>query len=248
MQTLQFGNIPWNRQGLIGSLKAFSDVYAKRSNKNNIGGMKSPHMFPTWFLTKFINPKVIIESGVFKGCGTWLFDQAAPNAKKICIEPLTNIIQYKSDMAEYTTIDFTINDWSDLDKSETLLFFDDHQNEIERIKIAYNLGFKHIVCEDNYPVNHGPCEGQIPYSRVDSPKKALMLNDENGKWIINNCEIYYEFPPIFKSDKTRWGTLWNDENYPTQKPLCETETDDYLKVFNDEKLDYTWICYLKLRY
>lgn len=240
---LKFGNIPWKRADLINGLHEFSEVYKNRSNRNNIGGMKSAHMYPVWFLTRHLNPSHIIESGVYKGCGTWLFDQAAPFAHKTCIEPVQNIIQYKSPMANYTTTDFTLHDWSTFPKDRTLLFFDDHQDEIERIKTAFDMGFIHIMCEDNYPAGQGPWQGAIPYSRIDSPKKSFMSG--GGKWIKKNCDIYYEFPPIFKEEKTRWGDNW--DKYPTPEPLCDTVECNYLQTFKDECLDYTWICYLKLK-
>ena len=53
-------------------------------------------------------------------------------------------------------------------------------------------------------------------------------------------------PPLFKPDLTRWGDSW-DENYPTPDSLLkETSKHDY-PVFWEERFDYTWISYIKLK-
>ena len=37
--------------------------------------MKSPHLYPCFIILKTIKPKYLVESGVFKGQGTWFFQQ-----------------------------------------------------------------------------------------------------------------------------------------------------------------------------
>ncbi|CAA2965628.1 PREDICTED: uncharacterized protein LOC105975834 isoform X2 [Olea europaea subsp. europaea] len=53
-------------------------------------------------------------------------------------------------------IDFGSMDWGKMmdkhgieDLNRVLVFFDDHQNELKRLKQALKAGFKHLVFEDN---------------------------------------------------------------------------------------------------
>ena len=244
----------WNHEDIKLHLEEFYNVYNNRPIKDNSGGMKSPHMFPAWYVLKKIQPKCIIESGVWKGLGTWLFEQACPNLEKIySIDPSPHFRNYTSSKAEYQKNDFLDTDWSSLNKNETLVFFDDHQDCLPRIKKCLELGFKNIIVEDNYPYQQGDCytPKKILSKRnycidKDGYKETHSHKEEDYNFLEKNIENYQELPPIFKPDLTRWGDSW-DENYPTPDALLKEISKHEYSVFWKEKLDYTWICYIKLK-
>jgi hypothetical protein len=62
-----------------------------------------------------------------------------------------------------------------------------------------------------------------------------------------HLDVYYEFPPVFKTEKTRWGDEWNEPSYPTPEPLLDQLTKSTQEVFLDEVVFYTWIFYAKLK-
>ena len=139
--------------------------------------------------------------------------------------------------SKYTTID-----WSKLtikNCAETLCFFDDHQNAIHRLNHAIKHGFKHLIFEDNYPLNQGDCV---------SLKKQFDGNTEICNFLRKHIEIYYEFPPVFKRKKTRWGDIWNEKNYPTSEPIfSDLKGNEKYKDFYEDSPNYTWIAYVKLK-
>ena len=75
----------------------------------------------------------------------------------------------------------------------------------------------------------------------------VLPNSHDAKMIKKNIEIYYEFPPVIKTEKTRWGDDWDDVNYPTPEPLFEKPELPKMQIFLDEAVYYTWICYVKLK-
>jgi hypothetical protein len=234
---VKIGDVPWDRNDIESKLDDFMKLYEKRPIINNRGGMGAPHCFATYFLMKSLNKPFIVESGIWKGQSTWLIESTCPSAKLLCIDPNLNQITYKSKKATYTT-----TDWGKLNiknPEETLCFFDDHQNAVERIKGAVKRGFKHLIFEDNYPVGQGDCV---------SLKQTLDKNTDDTKFLREHIEIYYEFPPVFKQEKTRWGDDWDDTNYPTTKPIFdEIKGNEKYREFYDDALGYTWIAYVKLR-
>ena len=127
------------REKMLELIDEFHQLYQTRPIKDNNGGMKSGHMFPSWFVIKILQPKYIIESGVWKGLGTWFFEKASPNSKIISIDPNPNFRVYTSKKVDYRTTDFTLNSWNDIDIEDTLVFLDDHQNSLERIKFAKQI-------------------------------------------------------------------------------------------------------------
>jgi hypothetical protein len=231
-------------------LDEFYSLYNERPVKDNTGGMKASHMFAFWFLLKKINPEAVIESGVFKGNGTWLIEKACPNAKIACIDPCLYQRVYVSSKAVYTTTDFLLVDWSNLKDRNVLVFFDDHQDSIKRIRRCNELGFKKIIVEDNYPIDQGDCY---------SPKKALsnknyLLNDttclkntDDYKFLKENLEYYQESFPIFDDTTTVWNTPWKNDLYNTPESLLTEDYKNKYPVFFNERKDYYWLCYLQLK-
>ena len=69
-------------------------------------------------------------------------------------------------------------------------------------------------------------------------------NQVHSEELKQNLELYYELPPIFMPETTRWGDPWSNEAYPSKKALFEsTFQDEYI----DEMVHYTWICLVRLK-
>ncbi len=136
-------------------LEEFKQLYTHRPIKQNVGGMKAVAMFWVWFVTKYLQPGLIIESGVWHGQSTWLLEQAAPHAQIICIEPALERIRYRSKKAFYTREDFSTLQLPAYNPAHTLCFFDDHQNAFFRIQQVHKKGLIHCIFDDNYPVGFG---------------------------------------------------------------------------------------------
>lgn len=252
---MMIDNNKFKNYDMVKYLDEFKELYESRPILDNDGGMKSPHMFPAWFIIKMIKPKFLIESGVWKGLGTWFFQKASPDTKIFSIDPEPRFRLHTNDNAEYQTEDFLDTDWlSKLIPSETLVFFDDHQNCLPRLKKCKELGFKKVIVEDNYPSNQGDCY---------TPKKILSQEDyvidaagnrtmhdsklEDYEFMMKNLKVYQEMNPIFKGDVTRWGDAWEGNVYRTPKPLLSEDNVLEYQTFFYEKLDYTWICYMELK-
>jgi len=262
----KIGNVEWTREEIKEAIPEFLQLYHSKPIKDNVLGMRSPHMFATWFLLKKLNPTTVIESGIWKGQGTWLIEKTLPNAKIYSIDIELKKREYISNKVSYFENDFSLLDWSIVtDKENTVVFFDDHQNAFSRIEQAKKVGFKKLIFEDNYPYQVGDCyslkkifqhagfkpvitnKGKGLRRRIREffnplpPPITILPNQEDAFYLQQNLSTYYEFPPVFKSQKTRWKDDWNEE-YPTSLPLYETKEQNYLSVFEEEAMQYTWIC------
>ena len=243
----------------INDIKEFYNLYCQRPINDNHGGMKSPHLFNTWYVLKQKKPKMVIESGVWKGLGTWIIEKALPECRIISIDINYSNLIYKSEKVIYLNKDLKSNDWKQIfhefgvKPSETLVFLDDHQDFLDRLEFIYNLGIKDIIYEDNYPTSRGDCV---------SPKKIISCQDyiieKNGNKILNRYSYelldkfynfvkhYQELPPIFKTKNTRWGDEWNDANYTTPPAILNRQYQEKYPIFFEEANSYTWICYIYL--
>ncbi|KAF9613423.1 hypothetical protein IFM89_008253 [Coptis chinensis] len=164
--------VEWTTKDLIKGIEEFVPVYETRPIKNNMYGMGFDHSFGLWFITRWIKPELMIESGAFKGHSTWVLRQAMPNTPIVSLSPrhpekyLKKGAAYVDGNCTYFAgkdfVDFGSVDWGRMmkkhgvtDRSLVLVFFDDHQNELKRLKQALKAGFRHLVFEDNYDTGTG---------------------------------------------------------------------------------------------
>lgn len=245
-ESFSIGSLPWSNEELISNLEEFSKLYENRPINDNQGGQLSAQLFYSWFVAKKIQPKFIIESGVWLGQGTWAFEQASPNSQIICLDPYPKYQNgYTSKKAHYLHADFFQIDWSQIDRENTLCFFDDHQNSVQRLQACVKLGFKKIMFEDNYPPGQGDCYSLKKLFEDDENQLYIQnMNISAREYFSNFIKTYQEMPPIFELEKNRWNLPWN--TYRSKKPLLEVADTQYLKVYKDEMYQYTWINYLEL--
>jgi hypothetical protein len=134
--------------------------------QKNRGDASFFHYFALWCTVKALKPKIIIESGINRGIGSWFLRQAAgTHVQMIFISP-DDPGDYKD--LEVSTKYFTKNEFADFSKipwlevlpdassrEDALIFFDDHQSGVRRTHEANAFGFKHLVFDDNYLPGRG---------------------------------------------------------------------------------------------
>ncbi|KAK9923406.1 hypothetical protein M0R45_031828 [Rubus argutus] len=164
--------VDWTSKDLIKALEVFVPIYETRPIINNMYGMGFDHSFGLWFITQWLKPDLMIESGAFKGHSTWVLRQAMPDKPIVSLSPrhpekyLKKGPAYVDGNCTYFAgkdfVDFGSVDWAKVmkkhgitDLSRVIIFFDDHQNELKRIKQALKAGFRHLIFEDNYDTGTG---------------------------------------------------------------------------------------------
>ena len=146
----------WSNREILKFLNKFIKLEKLKPVKDNKYGVKFPHMFGLYFFLNKIKPKFVVESGIYKGQTTWLIEKTLPKAKILAIDINLESRTYisKSKNVKYSNIDFSSHNFEKI-PTESLVFFDDHQNFYKRLQEAYFFGFKHVIFEDNYPPGRG---------------------------------------------------------------------------------------------
>uniref|UniRef100_A0A804PTJ0 Uncharacterized protein n=1 Tax=Zea mays TaxID=4577 RepID=A0A804PTJ0_MAIZE len=198
--------VEWTSKDLLNGLEEFVPIYETRPIKNNVYGMGFDHSFGLWFMARWIKPDLMIESGAFKGHSTWVLRKAMPNTRIISLSPrhpekyLKKGPAYVDGNCTYLAgkdfVDFGSIDWGKLlrnhgisDPDKVLVFFDDHQSELKRLKQALKAGFRHLIFEDNYDTGTGgghSCfwesdEARLRFERKKFWEKAVGIADLCGK-------------------------------------------------------------------
>ena len=262
------GAVSWANHDLLAALDDFLGVYEMRPLRDNAGGVGPLHSFYLWFLLRRLRPAFVIESGVWKGQSTWLIEKAAPEAAIFAIEPDLDRVVYRSPNAEYLDIDFARADWRGVEPARTVVFFDDHRNALDRLRQCLWAGFRHIVFEDNYAA-HGDCysmrrilggtgfRADIPLwppslykvrryieRYLSEPFQRIGASTHDRAAAMKHIETYYEFPPVFRHERTRWGDAW--DSLGTKPALLEAALAGRYPAFHADT-GYTWFAYVALK-
>lgn len=225
------------------SIEAFYQVYQKMPVIDNAYGMRSCHLFLAWHSLRQLKPSFIIESGVYKGLGTWWLEQACPEAKIFCIDIDYSNIEYKSPSAVYLHEDFTKHTWDDIDKNDTVIFFDDHQNALQRLMQMKWMGFRKAIFEDNYAPYCGDCyscKKMLAQTGNQWGWDSIEPNPFDRHFFIQNLKTYQQFPAVFRLAKNRFGFPW------TEDALLEKPRTPAQELLLQEASAYTYMCYVEL--
>lgn len=222
----------------------------------NDGGMKVPDMFSLYFLLKKLRPGVVIESGVWNGQSTKLIRETLEDVKIISLDPRPiegyideNTTYYVGDKFK----DFKDLDLSSFDMNSVLCFFDDHQNQAQRLIQCIDKNVKHVFFNDNYPVNCGShfsiqhllnndrrlvfdIETQYPYSINTFPQIDLSNTNE----ITKRIEKYLIFPNIFSKKIEMVEGLFDCDAF-----LGNEDIEKYQPFYKSAQT-YTWNTYILL--
>jgi len=214
-------------------LPEFIKIYKKRPIKNNLGGMGFNHSFGLYVILKKLKLKNIYESGIYKGHSTWLIEHSLENFNLVSIDINLKLREYISSNKniQYYEGDIEELSFKDIDVQNTLVYFDDHTNVIERLKFLNSWGIKYAIFEDNYPVGQGDS-----YSiRKILNKSGQGINEwfPNFKEPINRFSSYKVINKIYKRLFYKDNTLpfFLSRYYYYQKKLKKPNSADY-DLFN----------------
>lgn len=122
-----------HRRDFLQHVDAFLNIYPNRPLLTNSGGMGMNHCFGLFAVLRHVRPSLVVESGVWRGQSTWVIEQAVPEAEIVCIDPSPDQRVYTASSASYLREDFAAVDWTDVNPTDAVCFFDDHQNAYARL-------------------------------------------------------------------------------------------------------------------
>jgi hypothetical protein len=133
---------------------------------------------------RVLNPRFVIESGVFRGLTTWVIRHACPQAAIFCHDPDLSGLQYRDARASYSREDWSTADWSMLDPAATVAFFDDHVSQARRVVEANDRGITRLLFDDDVPAHRIHSHGGPAHPTI-AMITALDASPEPIRWTRN---------------------------------------------------------------
>lgn len=208
----------------------------------NNNGMAPDTSFYLYYWVREIAPKLIIESGTWRGFSTWVMRQAAPEAKIISLDPIFSLGYcldatkigngyWPADLERIGT-DFSCAGFEFITKPQpSLVLFDDHQHKIHRLQQAIQKGFQHIIFDDNLP---GQATHKTFFHYLQDPAIKDWMNQ-----VIDRFEI---FPPLWDTQAGMRNEVFVPGlNIPRDPELACLDTTGL------PRSGYTWLTYIKVK-
>ena len=198
--------------------------FKKNSIKDNDGGISYNNSLTLFVFSSVVKADTVIESGVWKGFTTSIFDKTVSGKNKFCFDINFSKLIYKSKNAKYVNYDIKEYDFkSKKNFSNCLAFFDDHISQYDRFIFCKERKIPFIVFDDDndYFTIHGNGWPSIPtISMIQNPYKI----NSNFTWKSRNrigVAKYKKINPSILNDYyySRAPNLFSLTGYQSNSPM-----------------------------
>ena len=174
----------------------FFNQYLNSSHRRIGGASRFNNLMCLHLLARTYDPPVIIDSGTFTGSSAWALKLGAPDAKLYSFDITLRYLKERMPGVDYFEHDWTAFDWSGVDLSQALVYFDDHVDQARRLIEASAAGVELCVFDDDFPVATFPPRAHGGFSL---PKIEFLLDEslsgvEELTWVEGKTQRRWKIP------------------------------------------------------
>lgn len=163
----------------------FAEIYDNRPDKKEHGSSGYSNMRNLYDLCVELKPRLIVESGTWKGNSSWLFYHFAP---VVCHDLQFYTLMWRSPEIEYIKEDIENYTYP----QDTLFYFDDHISQRKRLEWLIAGEYRHAIFDDNHT------RAEIEDIKIKNPATPtlaeLMENDDPLVAHISEYRIMPKYP------------------------------------------------------
>ena len=163
-------------------VKGFMDQVVANPVRQTRGGGGFNAAMLLWAICRLIEPRLVIESGVFRGFSTWVLRQGSPDARQFAFDVSFAELHHRLDPVTYIEADWLTADLSAPNGESALIYFDDHVDQWRRVREAHARGFRWLIFDDSLPVTALHNDGEAASPTIDMLFDPLCADSEEIKW------------------------------------------------------------------
>lgn len=178
----------------VGEILSFSKQLKSCPVKQQAGGGGHNMGMLVWSMIKCVEPREIIESGVFRGFTTWVLRSAAPSTDIHSFDVSFDELQWRDGQTQYHQSDWaTVVPESLTGGVRKLAFFDDHQSQWRRIREAASRGVEFVVFDDSYPAWALHADADAAFPTLEMLFDSSLAQDQEVAWQTECGHFRYRF-------------------------------------------------------
>ena len=128
------------------ALRQFYEQFLDSPFRGIGGGSRFNNLAWLYLIAKAMQPDLVIDSGTFRGASAWAFAAAGAKVQSFDID-LSRLARRENGVV-YSECDWTQFEWKDVDFSRSLIYFDDHLDQVRRLIEAARLGIPLAIFAD----------------------------------------------------------------------------------------------------
>jgi hypothetical protein len=183
-------------------LPAFYESYLASPFRLPYGGSRFNNLVWLFVIARSAQPEAVIDSGTFRGGSAWALSQAVPNARIYSFDIDLSRLTERAPNATYLQQDWTRHNWEMLDLSNSLIYFDDHLDQVRRLIEASQRAIPFAIFDDDYSVtsfagmaNRGRALPKIEFvfdEKVRTYKELVWRSSRLGKQTFPIDQAYLD--------------------------------------------------------
>lgn len=172
--------------GIRAAVETFWNLIPTAPVRQRRGGSGFNGALQLYVAMRALQPRAVVESGVFRGLTTWVIRQACPEAAILCHDPDLSGLRYRDAGARYSRRDWSTADLSGIDPAATVAFFDDHVPQARRVVEARDRGIARLLFDDDAAGHRIHAHGGPAHPTIAMiAGRADRAEDEPIRWSRN---------------------------------------------------------------
>jgi hypothetical protein len=160
----------------------YREIYLAAPMTKNVYGLNFPAGLSLFVMAHFLDPKLIVESGTYKGLSAYILASACPTATIHAFDPNLGDLSFRTPGVEYHECEWMTRQISCDQVGTGLCYFDDHQSQAMRVVQAYERRFRHLIFDDSWPAEAVIGCGWPPLPSIDMVLNNPLTPGETITW------------------------------------------------------------------
>ena len=199
----ELGFLASDPRDVEGIVAEFFALYDRRPVADNAGGSGFNDAFWLYVVARIASPALIVESGTHRGLSAWVLKTAAPDAEVHTFDVSHTHLAHREPGVTYHEADWSTVDLHAAASGSSLAFFDDHINQAQRIREAYERGFRLLLFDDDLMSWQLHATGHPPAPTVSMLFEDDVVPGEKIEYLRNGRPRSYTVRPEDTFDARR---------------------------------------------
>ena len=172
------------------AVEQFYNAYLDSPFRTRQGGSRFNNMVLLYLMARSIEPTTIIDSGSFQGASAWALAQGAPKATTVSFDIDMSRMLFAHPDVKFVEADWTTYDWSSVDMSNALAYFDDHIDQVRRTLESSKAGVKVILFDDDLSLTAFPemAHGGMAIPKIEFVFDPFLAGQDAISWLEGDRE------------------------------------------------------------
>lgn len=127
----------------------FFDEWLLTPFRQQQGGSRFNNLLWLFLITKSYSPRLIVDSGTYQGASAWALSRGKPNARAYSFDIDLSQLRLRCPTVEYIEGDWTKHLGAATEHDRSLVYFDDHVDQIRRLLEAGERRYRVAIFDDD---------------------------------------------------------------------------------------------------